>query len=60
MLSKTTGQSRVHLVPVHQIARAWSQACRNEAEQVLQQASNGGLGGGLPLQAWKDLQVCTA
>ncbi len=33
------------------------QGCRAEAEQVLQQATHAALGGGKPLQVWKDSQA---
>ncbi|KAL0023769.1 hypothetical protein WJX77_003977 [Trebouxia sp. C0004] len=36
------------------------QGCRAEAEQVLQQATHAGLGGGKPLQLWKDSQASQA
>ena len=34
------------------------QACRSEAEHVVQNASSAGLGGGLQLQTYHNLQVC--
>ena len=36
------------------------QGCRAEAEQVLQQATHAALGGGKPLQLWKDSQASHA